>query len=308
MSAASPLVSVIVPVRDNATGVRALIRRLEEQTLARDRFEVVIGDDGSRDTLVGVATEDGWIRVSPGPPHTSYIARNRAARAARGAILAFCDSDCLPEPDWLERGLAALDAAQLVAGEVRFVPPARLTAWSLLTADMFFDQERSVRWSVAVTANLFVSRTVFERLGGFDESFPSPSNCDYDFVRRAVGAGAQLVHEPRAVVLHPTIDDGRNLLGKVWSTNRWAAARRARERAQLSPLFLLEFLVPLVGPAIVRRRAGLPLARLDLRRLAAAEVGIDRRRRAAALALRYLVVPFVAGVARVAGWFTGRGP
>ena len=62
-----------------------------------------------------------------GAPKTSYAARNRAAANTRGDVLAFCDSDCLPEPRWLEAGLAALENADIVAGEVAFMPPARPT-------------------------------------------------------------------------------------------------------------------------------------------------------------------------------------
>jgi hypothetical protein len=39
---------------------------------------------------------------------------------------------------------------------------------------------------------------------------------------------------PKTVVLHPTLNSGRAYLRKVWSTNRWAAARRSREGRPLN--------------------------------------------------------------------------
>src|SRR5204863_3618812 len=138
---------------------------------------------------------------------------------ARGRVLAFCDSDCLPARTWLEEALAALENADVVAGEVRFAAPERLTSWSLLTIDMFLDQLRNVLLSRGVTANLVLRRELFETLGGFDESLPSGG--DYDFVQRAVEHGARLTYAPRAVVHHPTLDEVRAFLRKVWSTNRW---------------------------------------------------------------------------------------
>lgn len=306
MNAAGPLVSVIVPVRGDVSGVRSLVRRLALQTLARDRFEVVVGVDGPRtqEAVARLATDDGWLRVVAGPERNSYAARNRAAGAARSAVLAFCDSDCLPEPDWLARGLAALQEAQIVAGEVRFVASSRPSTWSLLTIDTFLDQQRDVRASVGVTANLFVARELFERGGGFDESFPSGG--DYDFVRRSVADGARLVYEPRAVVMHPTIDERRLFLRKVWTTSRWAAVRRAQARAPFSLLESVELLLPLVGPAIVRHRARRPLLHLDRRRLEAAGVSVSLRQEAQAMALVYLLVPYIAGLGRVSGWLAGR--
>jgi glycosyltransferase involved in cell wall biosynthesis len=129
-AAANGFVSVIVPVRDDGDGVREVVTRLAQQTIPRERFEIVIGDDGSAPgSLAGLEQFDGWVRVASGPPRTSYAARNRAVAATRASVLAFCDSDCLPEPTWLEEGLAALEDADVVAGEVVFVapPPNRLS-------------------------------------------------------------------------------------------------------------------------------------------------------------------------------------
>ena len=109
------LISVIVPVRDNPEGIREVLEHLAKQTIPQERFEIVIGDDGSKPELLpGIETAIGPARVVSGPPKTSYSARNRAAGAARGSILAFCDSDCSPDPDWLEDGLSALRRTDLV--------------------------------------------------------------------------------------------------------------------------------------------------------------------------------------------------
>jgi glycosyltransferase involved in cell wall biosynthesis len=59
-----PLVSVIVPVRDNPE--EELFRHLDAQTLAHERFEVMIGDDGSAGELP--TAENGRVRVTRGPP------------------------------------------------------------------------------------------------------------------------------------------------------------------------------------------------------------------------------------------------
>jgi GT2 family glycosyltransferase len=298
------LVSVVVPVRDHGDGVRRVIERLRAQTLPRHRFEVLIGDDGSRPgSLDGVATEDGWVRVVTGPPQTSYAARNRAARAASAPVLAFCDSDCLPEPAWLEQGLAALERADVVAGEVTFSSSGRPTVWSLLTVDMFLDQERNVRTGRAVTANLFVRRALFERLGGFDVSLPSGG--DYDFSVRAAALGATVEYAPHAVVRHPTMGDARSFLGKVWRTNRWASVRRARAGEPLDWNVVL-MAIPVVGVARARRHAFRPAARLCRERLQASGIHAGLKEDLRSLPLLYFVVAYVAGAGRARGWLEGR--
>ena len=299
-----PLVSVIVPVRDNPGGVRALLGRLGAQTLAADRFEVVIGDDGSTPgSLAGIATADGRIRVVAGAPRTSYAARNRAAAAARGAVLAFCDSDCLPDRRWLEEGLAALESADMVAGEVTFVAPARPTLWSVLTVDMYLDQERNVHRSRAVTANLFVRRGDFEAWGRFDPSLPSGG--DYELALRAVAGGARLAYAPGAIVYHPTVDDGWAFLRKVWRTNRWAAVRRTRAGYRVRLRSALTF-VPVLGVALARQEALRPVRRLADARLRAAGLTVSGWDEARALALMYTLVGYVSSLARLRGWLGAR--
>ena len=291
--------SVIVPVRDDPDGIDALLQRLEAQTLPAERFEVVIGDDGSWPPLPTAASTNANARIEAGPPRASYAARNRAVRASRGTILAFCDSDCLPEPTWLEEGVEALEEAELVAGEVTFVPPLRPTVWSLLTIDMFLDQERNVQLCQAVTANLFMTRAVFESAGGFDESLPSGG--DYDLVRRCVAQGARLVYAPKAVVHHPTLDNRRAFLGKVWATNRWWGVRRTRGHGAPAAREFPTF-IPFLGVALARRRALRPAAGLHRKRLAAAGVRSGLRNDIRALPVLYLVVATVAALGRLTGW------
>ncbi len=300
----SPEVSVIVPVRDDPERIRELIQRLSAQTLSRERFEVVIGDDGSEPgSLAGIETRDGWIRLTSGPAQTSYAARNRAAAAARGGVLAFCDSDCLPEPGWLEAGLSALAAADVVGGAIRYAPPPRPTAWSLLSIDMYLDQQNNVRLSRGVTANLFVGLGLFLELGGFDESLPSGG--DYDFVRRAVGAGARLVYAPDAAVSHPTIDERQSFLRKVRRTNRSATARRARSGQHPGWRDIATF-IPVYGVVSARRQALRRPFQLQPHRFAAAGIAPGRSAELRALALLYLVVGYVAALARTSGWLDGR--
>jgi hypothetical protein len=298
------VVSVIVPVRDDGDGVRELLARLQAQTVPPDTFEVLIGDDGSRPgSLSGVETPDGRIRVLSGPPRTSYAARNRAVRASSGSILAFCDADCRPDAAWLEQGLAALDGADVAAGEVIFAPPVIPTAWSLLTIDMFLDQQRNVRFSRAVTANLFVRRSVFDSVEGFDESLASGG--DYDFTRRAVSRGAKLVYAPAAVVRHPTIDRSRAFLRKVWFTNRWHGVRSARAGVRPRLQDLVEFM-PVIGVALARHRALRSATQLSRARLAAAGVRAGWSEDLRTIPLIYAGIAYVAAAAQARGWLDGR--
>jgi GT2 family glycosyltransferase len=297
-----PEISVIVPVRDRPAELAELVAALERQTLRRESFEVVIADDGSVDASIAwFETPDGRVRILRGAALGAPAARNRAARAARAPLLATTDSDCLPEPGWLEAGLAVLEEAELAAGPVRSLVPERPSVWALLYMERL-DQEGAVRSGQAMTANLFVRRELFEGVGGFDESLLSGP--DYDFVERCLAAGAKLTFTPAAVVRHASRDTGREYLGKAWTYYRWHATRRGRSGRPPTFDELLAAL-PLAGVYWARRRLGMPL-RLDRRRLGA--YGVEPRLidDLLGLAIIYLLLPGMKSAAGVYGWLAGR--
>ena len=153
-------VSVIVPAHDAARLLPRMLRALAAQELDGGH-EVIVVDDGSSDGTAAVAEAAG-VRVlrreRPGGPGA---ARNDGAAVAAGEALAFLDADCVPAPGWLSAGAAALDDAGLVQGRVEPDPDAERGA---------FDRTLWVTRATGLfeSANLFVRRQVFERLGGFD--------------------------------------------------------------------------------------------------------------------------------------------
>lgn len=295
--------SVIVPVRDGWDDLEGLLAALARQSVPRKRFEVIVADDGSQEPIPArLASEDGWLRVTSGPPTGSYAARNRATELARSSVLAFCDADCRPEPDWLRAGLAALEEADVVGGRIRFTAPARPTVWTLLDIETYLDQESAVRVGKAVTANLFIRRELLDDVGGFDTSLPSGG--DMATVRACVARGARLRFSPDAVVSHPTRDRAKPFFRKMWRTGHASAKRKGR--AGIRPdAVRLRSLVPLAGPIRARLRAGQPF-RLDRDRFAGHGVTVSFWDDVRALPLLYLVVPYVRLAARFYGWLDAR--
>jgi glycosyltransferase involved in cell wall biosynthesis len=297
------LVSVIVPARNGGPDLQRLLHALRRQTLPRDRFEVVIGDDGSTDgSAEGLATSDGWVCVTAGPPRNSYAARNRAVGRSRAPVLAFCDADCVPEPEWLEQGLKALERTDLAAGKIRFIVPEQRSVWTLLDMDGTKNHELQVKNGNAETCNLFLLRQTYERVGGFDDSLPEHG--DFDFVERSVAAGARLDYVPEAVVWHPARVAARPFLRAVWIYNRWYAAREARARRLPEGLKLRSW-VPVVQTLRARRRWRSSLGP-DRSWLGANGVEPGLGETLLSLPLIYLLVPYLRGAAQLRGWWDGR--
>lgn len=195
-----PDVSVIVPVRDGASSLPALLESLLAQEIERDRYEVIVVDNGSRDGSAEVAASHGVRVISESRPNRSG-ARNAGARAALSDVFAFVDADCRATPGWLGALLGCRGRAPLVAGKVEIETRTSPNAIERFESRWRFKQEKGVRQGWAATANLLVERVAFEAVGGFDTSYRHIGE-DVDFCLRAGRAGYGLGFCAEAVVRH----------------------------------------------------------------------------------------------------------
>jgi cellulose synthase/poly-beta-1,6-N-acetylglucosamine synthase-like glycosyltransferase len=101
------IVSVIVPVRDDPR-LSVCLGALDAQTLSKDDFEVLVVGDGEDERVARIAAGHR-ARYLEADRRGSYAARNRGIEAARGALLVFTDSDCVPPPRWLEEVVRVFD-------------------------------------------------------------------------------------------------------------------------------------------------------------------------------------------------------
>ncbi|MEY2475434.1 MAG: hypothetical protein QOG87_749 [Actinomycetota bacterium] len=193
----TPLVSIIVPAKNAAGTLGSLLDDLAGMTL--ERAEILVVDDGSTDETAAMARARADalpIRVIDGPAVGPAAARNVGGRAAEAPWLAFIDADVRLPEDWLERGLAAAtDDVDVVEGVVQRRggdTDGLVRHWALTDGDGVF-----------VTANLWVRRSSFDKVGGFDEGYPAPWREDTDFGWRLVAQGARTTTASDLVVFHP---------------------------------------------------------------------------------------------------------
>ncbi len=202
---ADPEVSVIVPVRDAGRTLPALLASLDRQTLARERFEVVVVDNASRDESGAIAAARG-ARVVQEPVPNRARARNVGAAAAHADLFAYTDGDCVAAPTWLEALLShARTGPQIFAGAVVTTTSPHPNAVERFEALWRFNQGAWVKQGWAATANLCASREVHDAIGGFDPAYPHTAE-DADFCVRAARSGYELGYCAEAVVEHPGED------------------------------------------------------------------------------------------------------
>jgi glycosyltransferase involved in cell wall biosynthesis len=263
-------VSVIVPARDAAAGIGRTLDALAQQDFDGS-FEVVVVDDGSTDVTAEVAQRAGARVVRNDVARGPADARNAGVAASTGEILAFTDSDCVPEPGWLRAGVAAFRDADLIQGRVEPEPG---------NPPGSFDHTITVRSESLLyeTANLFVRREWFDRVGGFRafiDPFQGHFGEDVVFAWSARRQGARSAFAADAVVHHEIV--------------RRPASEWIRERRRLRLFPQLTRAVPeLRARMVVRLFLSPRTARFDLMLLGVALAVLTRSRLPLLAALPYL--------------------
>lgn len=300
-------VSVVVPARDAERTLGATLDALAAQLLD-EPFEVIVVDDGSTDGTLAVATAAGvGPRVVRSDGSGAAWARNAGVAEATGEILAFTDADCEPDPAWLAQGVAALESADLVQGAV--LPARRL--------ERPFERTLSVTrpGGLFESANVFVRRELFERVGGFTQvtggRHERPFGEDTWFGWQAVRRGARIAFCEEAIVRHAVFPGTwRGLLRERWRLRYFppmvARIPELREhlvlRFFLSPRTLkFDLAVVSVLVGLVRRSPWALVATAPYARLVAGIASLWGRRGIPAVVAAEVVADGVGLVALIAG-------
>lgn len=212
-------VSVIVPTFQDAQAAIQTATAVLPQLGQTD--ELLIVDNGSAaDHLArcrAFATENDSfpIKILVCSGGGSYAARNLGADQARGDILAFTDSGCVPCVGWIDaiRDYLAAAPASRVTGPIEMTYQRSLPSLvELVDARMHLNQDGYASQGWAATANMAMMRKDFLRLGGFHHQLHSGG--DYELGIRAMAAGHAIGWSSGMMVRHEARSTLRELLKK----------------------------------------------------------------------------------------------
>jgi len=201
--------SIVVPFWNRLDALSGCLEALARVRYPRDRFEVLLVDDGSEDRagdLVSCFKERMPVRMFRQEHSGPGAARNLGARQASGKWLAFTDSDCAPDDDWLHQLAPVLSSAPDVAVGGRVVNTLTnifsvASQWQTDYVISYFGAHKG-RPTFFTTNNFAVPRERFLTVGGFDPDFRQAGGEDREFCRRWVREGQRLCWAPEAVVYH----------------------------------------------------------------------------------------------------------
>jgi glycosyltransferase involved in cell wall biosynthesis len=221
----TPFVSIVIATRNRERLLAETLDGLVQLRWPRDRFEIIVADNGSTDGTAAVVASASSAARAPEirylyvpQPGKSY-AVNASLLLARGEIIALTDDDVLPDAGWLQHLCAAFaeTGADFVAGRIfprwETSPPPWMSP--ALYGVLAIPDNGDARLEIApdqprvvpIGANMAVRATVVERIGGLRTDLGKLDGTlrtgeDHEFFLRMLGAGYRGVYEPHAVVHH----------------------------------------------------------------------------------------------------------
>ena len=253
-----PAVSVVVCTRNRERLLTACLASLDEQSLERNEYEVVVVDNASTDGTPALLSR--WQSVGSGrvavrePVVGLSTARNRGLSVARGEIAAFLDDDALAVPTWAAAHLAAYREPSVVGaggpillsfpdGRPPWAVPELEHWWSAL--DLGDDDVEFPPPHGPYGANMSVRRSAALGVGGFDARLGRRgqsllSSEEAELSARLWAAGGELAYRAGAVVIHQVTQER---LRRRWVLRRGVAQGRTNALRERS----------LEGPALLRR-------------------------------------------------------
>lgn len=214
--------SVVICTKDRCQALARCLASLAGQRATPG--EVIVVDNSRDGTAQEACRAHPSVRYLHAPQGGLSAARNAGLQACRGEIVAFTDDDVELHPDWAAEAARAFETHSVEA-LTGLVLPARLdtpaqrafqfdmggfgtTFVPLLFDRRFFEETRPSGahvWKIGAGANMAFRRSVFERLGPFDERLGAgAAGCseDSEFWYRLLLRGGSCLYEPRAVVFH----------------------------------------------------------------------------------------------------------
>ena len=198
-----PKVSVVVAAYNGARTLKACLGSLVR--LNYPDYEVILVDDGSTDPTPDIAKEFGKVRYVRQDNHGLSVARNTGISAAVGEIIAFTDSDCRADEDWLYYLVGDLLSGEFVAvGGHNFLPPDDSCVAAVVMVSpggpahvMLSDRDAEH----IPGCNMAFYKWALEEIGGFDPAFQKAGD-DVDVCWRLQERGGRIGFSPAGFVWH----------------------------------------------------------------------------------------------------------
>jgi mycofactocin system glycosyltransferase len=240
-----PTISVIIPVKNRPQDIRECLIALARLDYPGDKMEILVIDDGSTDTTGRVIQAFNINAIHLPQSIGASACRNLAAKEAKGDLLGFTDSDCVPHPQWL-RELSPYfyeERVGIVGGYVsNFYSRSPLDRYEEVKSSLnmgplpFRIEGDSLSNAYVPSCNLIIRKKAFFDAGGFQEELTVGE--DVDLCWRTRKLGYHLLYIPRGKVEHKHRNDLAHMLMRRYDYGTSEAILYKRHRDKRKLLYL----------------------------------------------------------------------
>lgn len=204
MNKKNPKISVIVPAYNAEKTLEQCLQALDNQSMPRHIYEIIVVNDGSKDKTELIAKRFADVVLNKKNEGPAY-ARNLGINIAKGDIILFTDSDCEPHSDWMREMISPFDDSEIVGVKgiyatkqkniiARFAWVEYLTKYEIMKKSKYID--------FVDTYSAGYRSWIFEKEGKFNTNFKVASGEDTEYSYRLSEKGYKMVLNSKAVIYH----------------------------------------------------------------------------------------------------------
>jgi GT2 family glycosyltransferase len=259
-----PFVSVVVVTYNRGDIINSCLKSLKVQDYPKDRYEIIVVDDGSSDNTVKLAHAQGVKVIQHYANKGIPFARNTGLAAASGELIAYIDDDAVADTKWLEYLVQPFSSPDVVAsgGRTYAYKTNRFSERYLEAvgygnpAPLDFGKSKNPFWRFLVYIkgmfSLVTNATIptevqavfglncafrtsaLREIGGFDETLKADE--DSEISTRLRQTGARIIFVPKALIRHRHRESLIQLLSQTYRRAEYTVHYYAKEK-KILPMF-----------------------------------------------------------------------
>ena len=262
----APIVSVVMPVRNEAGFIRESLEAVLAQDYPADRMEILVADgmseDGTREVIRQVSGSER-VRIIDNPERLTPMGLNRAYRASQGSIIVRIDGHCVVRPDYVRRCVELLGehGCEGVGGPIetigttwmsRAIAAAMSSSFGVGGSAFRVIKDREL-WADTIPFPAY-TRDAIQRVGLYDEELVR--NQDDEYNARLRKAGGRLLMSPALKSRYYSRSSLRSLARQYFQYGVWKVRvlqkhpRQMRWRHFVPAAFVLVLLAAILGAAV----------------------------------------------------------
>lgn len=201
------MISVVIPAYNGEKTIGKCLDSLLKQTKKPD--EIIVVDDGSVDKTKETVKKFKNVTLLEQKHKGPAAARNLGAKKAKGNILLFTDSDCIPDKNWVSEMAKPFQRKEIVGVQGRYMTKqkgliARFVQFEI--EDRYDRMKKREHIDFIGSYSAGYRKKTFLEFKGFDESFPAASGEDPELSFKISKSNKKMVFNDRAIISHNHVD------------------------------------------------------------------------------------------------------